>query len=77
MNVIRYHRLAGSLFVFGLLFAPLTALAQDGANWSLAGAMAFDAPWIYRFGAVPYTLFFSLIPATFLAAILKQHAPAA
>jgi len=42
MNVIRHHRLAGSLFVFGLLFAPLTALAQDGANWSLEGAMTFE-----------------------------------
>jgi N-acetylneuraminic acid mutarotase len=42
MNVIRYRRLVGCLFVFGLLATPVTALAQGGASWSLAGAMAFE-----------------------------------
>ena len=36
-----------------------------------------SVPWIYRFGAAPYTLFFSLIPVTFLIAILKQYREAA
>ncbi len=31
------------------------------------------APWIYQYGAVPYTLFFSLIPVTFLIAILSRN----
>ena len=31
------------------------------------------APWIYQYGAAPYTLFFSLIPVTFLIAILRNH----
>ena len=55
----------------GLLLAIAPYLASVIVN-SIA-----PAPWIYRFGAVPYTLFFSLIPATFLASILRQHRNAA
>ncbi len=55
----------------GLLLAVAPYVASVIVN-SIA-----PAPWIYRFGAAPYTLFFSLIPATFLASILRQHRNAA
>ncbi len=56
-----------SLAAGGLLVSISPYLASI-----IADAVA-PAPWIYQYGAVPYTLFFSLIPITFLMAMLRNN----
>jgi len=56
-----------SLAAGGLLVSISPYLA------SIIGNAAAPAPWIYQFGAAPYTLFFSFIPITFLIAMLRNH----
>ena len=55
-----------NVIALGLLVAIIPYVTSVIVN-----ALAL-VPWVYRFGAVPYTLFFSLIPVTFLIAILSN-----